>query len=277
MSELTGHTFIFNGNELPIDQYDKVDDLLKKHPSIYEVVRIEEGVPLFLEDYLHRLENSFATISKVKSYSDEEIASTIYRLIKINKHESGPVKLIFGTDRNSFFFAYLMRPHLPKPHEYISGVKTIFLEEERKNPTAKVWNESLRNKSVKLIEDTQVYEAILVNESGFITEASRSNVFFIRNDIVYTTPSDIVLPGITRKKVLKVCEQNKINVEFKALHKKDLPQYESCFLTGTARRIVPVRQINDQQFSVEKNILHRIIAGFDKMVLDYIQKKKKEK
>lgn len=271
MSEFIGDTFLYNGKELLIQEQNLVSDLLKKHPSVYEVVRIEEGVPLFLDDYLKRLENSFVTINKVKSYSNAEITETIHRLIKINNHKNGPVKLVFGIGNDPFFIAFLMRAHLPKPEEYKTGVRTILLEEERKNPSAKVWNESLRNKSAKLIEDKQVYEAILVNESGYITEASRSNIFFIANDIVYTTPVDLVLPGITRNKVLDVCKRNNIKVEFKSIHKNDLGQYNACFLTGTARQIVPIRQMNEQLFSVESKILMEIIAGFEEMVSAYIK------
>ena len=272
MSEFAGHAFLYNGKEQSIDQQHIVGALIKENPALYEVVRIEDGVPLFLEDYLLRLENSFDSINKVKLYSNEEISNSIQRLIKINHHKNGPVKLVFGVGDVPFLIVFLMKAHLPKPEEYITGVQTVLLEEERKNPSAKIWNESLRNKSTKLIEEQQVYEAILVNESGYITEASRSNVFFIASDIVYTTPVDFVLPGITRKKVLEVCREKGIEVNFKSIHKNDLSLYHACFLTGTARRVVPIKKINDLSFSVENKILAKITSGFDAMVSKYISR-----
>lgn len=272
MSEFAGHAFLYNGKEQSIDQQHIVGALIKENPALYEVVRIEDGVPLFLEDYLLRLENSFDSINKVKLYSNEEISNSIQRLIKINHHKNGPVKLVFGVGDVPFFIVFLMKAHLPKPEEYITGVQTVLLEEERKNPSAKIWNESLRNKSTKLIEEQQVYEAILVNESGYITEASRSNVFFITSDIVYTTPVDFVLPGITRKKVLEVCREKSIEVNFKSIHKNDLSLYHACFLTGTARQVVPIKKINDLSFSVENKILAKITSGFDAMVSKYISR-----
>jgi len=167
-----------------------------------------------------------------------------------------------------------MEPHLPKEEEYILGVKTVLLNEERVNPNAKIWNEDLREKSILLLEKTDTYETILVNEEGNITEASRSNIFFVKGNTIYTTPGSLVLPGITRKKVLEVCARLEIPIQYKNIRVQDLGIYDSCFLTGTARKIVPIRKIEEIEFDAKNLLVQKISTAFEDIVTEYIQNNK---
>lgn len=270
MSDITGKYFILNGQEYPVAGFDKFEHLPEKHPSIYEVIRVEEGVPLFVDDYLDRLEHSFSVIGRKSFIGRQELLFEIIRLITLNEHISGPVKLIFGTGDLSFSMLYIMKPHLPAPEEYITGVKTILLKATRHNPSAKIWNSALRSESIAAMQASGAYEAILVDESGHITEASRSNVFFIQNNLLVTSPASTVLAGITRKKVLEICASFYIHVKMEQVKASDLESYEACFLTGTARKIVPVRWIDSISFSVTHPMMQRISHGFETIVKEYL-------
>ncbi len=52
------------------------------------------------------------------------------------------------------------------------------------------------------LQESKAYEALLVNEEGYITEGSRSNVFLIKDGVIYTPADRDVLLGITRAKVI---------------------------------------------------------------------------
>ena len=132
----------------------------------------------------------------------DDLFAQVRELIRENGHRSGPVKLVFGAGAFDFFVAFIMKPHLPGPEEYVTGVRTVLMHEMRSNPNLKMWNRGLRDRSVELLERTRAYEAILVDADGLVTEASRSNVFFILGGEVVTTDDSGILPGITRKKVL---------------------------------------------------------------------------
>jgi branched-chain amino acid aminotransferase len=233
------------------------------------VIRIEDGIPLFINDYLDRLEHSFAVSGKSLFITRSEAVAEIMRLIGLNGHQSGPVKMIFGAGDNDFFLLYLMKPHLPKPEEYISGVKTILIHAIRHHPNVKIWNPAFRDESVAAMEASGAYEAILVDESNHITEASRSNVFFIKDDHLVTSPSETVLPGITRKKVLDICRSKGIRVKMEQVNVNDLEHYDACFLTGTARKIVPVRCIDSFPFSVVHPMMQSISQGYETLVKEY--------
>lgn len=93
------------------------------------------------------------------------------------------------------------------------------------------------------------YESILVRDGSVITEASHCNVFFVKDNIVYTHPAnEQILDGITRQIVIRLC--NKLNIEIKevAVDSKDVIYMDEAFLTGTTTQIASVKQIDEHLF-----------------------------
>lgn len=265
MSDCIGLKFIINGKEYPVSDYK--DDYFLSGNVVYEVLRAEDGVPLFVEDYLDRLQKT-VQLAGIKVTADKnEILQDIKKLIKINGNMQGPIKLMLSEE---ILLIHYMRPYLPDPLEYKTGVKTILLYEERINPNAKIWNSSFREKVISALQQNQAYEVILVNQKGEITEGGRSNVFFVSHDQLYTAPGLAVLPGITRLKVLEICTMNSIRVNETNISVKDIQRFDSAFLTGTSRKIVPVKKINNFVFSSDNPLVVRIARKFEEMVRDYV-------
>jgi branched-chain amino acid aminotransferase len=272
MSDCVGSKFIIDGNIYPSSDFD--ENLLDSTQMVYEVIRVEEGIPLFIEDYLNRLEKTI-NLSRLKiKIEPNRIQELIHRLIEINEFRQGPVKLMISTGKT---VVYLMRPYLPEPHEYVTGVKTVVVHVERPNPNAKVWNPPFRETIINALKQHSAYEAILVNRDGEITEGSRSNVFFVKGDELYTAPSAAVLPGITRMKVLEVCNSEHIKVNEVTLPLSEIANYDSVFITGTSRKVLPVRQIDDRIFSADNELVRRISIKFEELTSEYIQQWKKLK
>jgi branched-chain amino acid aminotransferase len=145
------------------------------------------------------------------------------------------------------------------------------MKEIRENPNVKSWNQGLRERSIGILQETGAYEAILVDQEGNITEASRSNVFFLHEKSVFTSPVKHVLPGITRKKVLQVCEEIGVPVVFEQILVSEIGRYQGCFLTGTARRVVPVERIDDTRFIPDTTLFRNISKAFEELVQKYIR------
>ncbi len=231
MSDCIGLKFIINGKEYPVSEFK--DDFFKSGKVVYEVLRAEEGIPLFIDDYLKRLQKT-VQLSGIKAKADKnEILQDIKKLIKINGNRQGPIKLMLSEDN---LLLHYMRPYLPEPHEYQTGVKTTLLHEERVNPNAKIWNSSFREKVISALQRNQAYEVILVNQKGEITEGGRSNVFFVKNDKIYTAPVSAVLPGITRMKVLEICRRNSIEVNETIISVMDIHRFDSAFLNRNIKK-----------------------------------------
>jgi branched-chain amino acid aminotransferase len=269
MNDCIGKWFIWNGNSQPVADFN--ENIFLGKEAIYEVIRVEEEIPVFIEDHLSRIGHTFNLSQLRITLNENRIKQQVNDLIKINKHQSGAVKIIITS---SDTIVYLMKPYKPTPKEYIFGVEAALMREERNNPTAKIWNQRLREKTVHSLNEKSVFEVILVNRKGYITEGSRSNVFLIRGECVYTTPPQVILPGITRQKVMEICHSNGINLKEKMIRYSELSGFEVMFLTGTTRKIVPVKRIDNIVFSVESEILKTIINGFERLVAEYIKSKK---
>ncbi len=265
MSECVGSKYVLNNQELPVSEFN--DDILQRGKVVYEVIRVEEGVPLFVEDYLDRLEKTIH-ISGIKiDYSRDFILKSIINLILINDFKSGPVKLMLSLEN---FLLHYMKPYLPETGAYISGVKTIFIHEERTNPNAKVWNTVFREKIIAALQQSGAYEAILVSRNHEITEGSRSNVFFVKGNELFTAPASTVLPGITRMKVLHACSLIGIKVNEVQLPYEEIGNYDSAFLTGTSRKVLPIRQIGDLIYQADNELVKAISEKFEEITADYI-------
>ncbi len=88
-------------------------------------------------------------------------------------------------------------------------------------------------------------EAIF-HRNGLMTEGSHSNLFFIKDGVVYTHPADEhILNGITREIVLKICRDNDITYVEKAISFENIHTMDEAFLTGTSTQIASIKKMDD--------------------------------
>jgi branched-chain amino acid aminotransferase len=265
--------YIHNNKIQTCDNFN--EDLLKLGVSVYEVIRIENGVAIFVDDHLERLFNS-ANLLKLKLSEDSmKIKSTIRKLIEINRTKLGKIKILIHFDsvskmqQNILF--YFNPHHFPTAEELNNGVSTGFCDAMRDVPNAKMHNTETRRKANRVIAEKKLFEALLVDNEGYITEGSRSNVLFIRENTVFSAPEHDILQGIARKNVKRICIKNNIKFVEKRIHKDDLSRMEALFLTGTSLKILPVANLEFYTFSTSNTLLSRLMALYDKSIDDYIK------
>jgi branched-chain amino acid aminotransferase len=270
MNECFNQCFLENGVKKEKDEFN--DDYLRKGKSIYEVIRIIDGVPLFLEEHLSRFRNSVHLIKENMLLNVEEFKSNIMQLLEINKTYEGNIKIVFNytEDDNKTIFFFIKHSY-PTLDDYISGVNTILYYGERNNPNAKIINTSFRENVEKSIKEMNAYEAILVNNEGFITEGSKSNIFLVIKDTVYTSPVEAVLPGITREMVMDIVKNSGIKYSEKRISVENLKTVEGLFITGTSPQVLPIKKVDEMEFkSSNNNIIRRIMKEYENKVKDYI-------
>lgn len=86
---------------------------------------------------------------------------------------------------------------------------------------------------------------LIVDSDGAVLEASRANVFVVRNGALLTPPTDgRILPGITRARVIELAGQAGIEVEETGLRHEDLLGADEVFLTGSVRGIELVSSLD---------------------------------
>jgi branched-chain amino acid aminotransferase len=90
-------------------------------------------------------------------------------------------------------------------------------------------------------------EAIMLNESGFVTDGSGENVFVVRDGRLFTPPTQAgCLDGVTRNSVMALAREADYEVREENLVRTDLYNADEAFFTGTAAEITPIREVDDR-------------------------------
>jgi branched-chain amino acid aminotransferase len=274
MAECLGSHFIYNGSLFSVKQFDT--SFLTRPHYIYEVFRVIDGVALFIEDHLTRLEQTCSLSQHCLGFDHADIAKSIYELIRSNNLLRGNIKIVIDQDATgqNDMRIYITEHQYPSDEQYKTGVGVALQKGIRHNPNAKVMDVGLRSEANLIKNNREVYETLLVDEKGCITEGSRSNVFFIRNDMVITPPLEDVLPGITRKHVIEVCKELNIPLIEEKVLARSVVVMEAVFISGTSRKVLPVNHIDEVEFDPGHPLTRQIQEGFDQRVHEYLRNHK---
>jgi len=216
--------------------FDRIDG-----NSVYEVIKLIEGVPLFFEDHMARMQRSAALLGAEIKKPTRQVRAEINELVEKNGCADINVKLVWYPEKEgSIFLTYFVRQDFPDDGAYRRGAHTILYDGERRNPQIKAVKTSYRERVRAVREAAGAYEALLVDDKGFISEGTRSNLFFLIDHQLCTPPSDAVLLGVTRQHVMALCRVLAIDAQEKMLPKVDLNRIEAAFITGTTIDILPI-------------------------------------
>jgi branched-chain amino acid aminotransferase len=102
-------------------------------------------------------------------------------------------------------------------------------------------------------------EAILMNSQGKVSEASGMNVFIVRNGKLITPGYEQdILEGITRDSILTIARNMGVEVVERPVDKSELLVADEVFLSGTAAKITPVRQVETCNLSSDRPITTKL-------------------
>jgi branched-chain amino acid aminotransferase len=229
--------------------------------GVFEGIRVYNGRVFELDAHIRRLYESAKVIRLPVSISHSELVSAIEQTVKANNITNGYIRLVVtrgvGTlglnpfiCKNSSIFIIADSIQLYPEELYEKGMRVISATTVRNHPLAippqaKTMN-YLNNILAKIESlDNNVPEAIMYNHEGYVAEASGDNVLIVKDGIIYTPPAEAgALPGITRSIVIKLANEENIQVVEKNLTKFDLYVCDEFFLTGTAAEVIGIVQID---------------------------------
>lgn len=275
MKEYIGKMGLYDGK---IIELSEITQSHTEYFSVYEVVRIEQGVPLFLDAHLERLFHSLSLESLVINETQNTLIQEVNRLIEENEYSYGKIKFVFyfpkyPQSHDYHYLVYFTEAIFPERDQYQKGVEVGICQAVRNDPNAKVMNTTARKLADQRIQENNVFEVLLVDDEGYITEGSRSNVFFIFRDQLVTPPDEAVLQGIARKNVIEICKERDIPLEIRKVHRSELQQAESIFLTGTSLKVLPVGQIDNFKYRVNSKLLVFLMSAYDQKIEKHISNK----
>ena len=102
-------------------------------------------------------------------------------------------------------------------------------------------------------------EALLLNSRGKVSEASGMNLFIVRDgDLITPGVDQDILEGITRASVIEIARSMGLNVIERPVDKTELFIADEVFLTGTAAKITPIKQIESTELGGERPIMEKL-------------------
>ncbi len=263
MNECYGRKYILNGELQPSETFD--NSMVYEGESIYEVIRVIKGYPVFFHDHMERLEASVRLQNKTGLADAAQLRLDIMKLLKTDKRKEINLKLVFNyNEGKTGYLIYFIESIYPSDEQYRKGVRGVLFHAERKDPESKVINHKLRSSIYHKLILEGGYEALLVNEQGCITEGSRSNIFFIRGESLFTAPDSCVLNGITRKYIIDICRENDIKVEFMCFPADNIHNCDAVFMTGTSPMVLPFYSIGDHNYNVGLPVITRLRELYQK-------------
>lgn len=263
--ELAGSHFYLDGVIMPADAGDESP---AGEVTFYEVIRTRNGIPIFFNDHMSRLMNGISTRYELREDIAEEVRHGLSALADIERHEEINMKVtVTFTGQDHQLHIGFIPSSYPTAMMVSSGVPLIIFHAERLEPGVKMLNTRLRMSVNDELARRKAYEALLINRDGFITEGSRSNIFFITDrGSVHTAPDSMVLSGITRKYVTELIRREGQPLIYEAVREDETGMFRSAFITGTSPMVLAVKSIENQCFDVKNPLIGRLRAKYAELV-----------
>ncbi|OGO82057.1 MAG: hypothetical protein A2Y21_05930 [Clostridiales bacterium GWC2_40_7] len=270
MTDNIGMYYFYNG-ELKDSTIVQMP-VLKGNKAVYEVIRLIEGVPLFLKDHYERLQGSISNIGYKIDFSFEVLADQIKKTSEANCNLNCNVKImVILTEAGRQTLLYISKSFYPDEELIEKGVNVGLLQLERENPNIKLINLTYREAADKKIREGNYFEVLLCSSDGSITEGSKSNVFLVKENRIFTAPGANVLKGITRKYVMEACKSAGYEVLETNIAVSRLKEMDGLFLSGTSIKVLPVTGVEELCFKSAKNpVIQAIRKEYDKIIKKYI-------
>ena len=227
--------------------------------AVYEVILYNEGVFYDFDAHINRLFNSLKSIEIEFSFTKKTIELIVKNLIRLNRVTFGSVYIQVSrgvAERNHTYDNLKIKPVLTiitsKKHNTtnadIKCVKAVTVRDNRwSRPDIKT-TQLLPNVLAKTMANKQgAYESIFIDDQGYVTEGSSSNIWIINynNEIITRNIDGKILSGITRKTVAEFAKLNDLKVIEKKFSKEDMIKAKEVFLTSASSFVTPINEIDE--------------------------------
>jgi len=252
--------------------------------GLFETMRSYNGTVFELDSHLDRLFASAKALSINNPYDKKYFADAVYAVLKANELTDARLRLTLTSgpmgqpDENRKPTVIIMATKLqPYPAEYYKKGVLVVLSPFRQNPADplcghKTTSYFSRIITLNLAHQKNAAEALWFTTDNRLAEGCISNVFLVKNSVLYTPLTTMpVLPGIARKTVLEIASKNSIQVVEKDLYINDLLDADEVFLTNVIMQVMPVNGI--EKHTVGNGKVGQMTERLRKLFEEFVKEK----
>ena len=232
------------------------DSVVQGGDAVWEGLRVYDGRIAELGGHLARLQDSAKALAFTNVPSSEELRAAIFETLAANgMRDNTHVRLTLTRGEKT---TSGMNPRLNqsgctlivlaewKPPVYSDdGIRVITASTRRNTPQcldSKIHHNNLLNNILASIEANVagVDSAIMLDVNGFVSETNDTNLFIVIDGAVLTPHADSCLPGLTRKMILTICDEQRIPSLERNVSLTEVYTADEVFTSGTMGELTPV-------------------------------------
>lgn len=248
--------------------------------GFFETLRTYNGKVLFWEAHMERLQAALTQFHIHMPYTQQDLLAVIEQLNLAAGGQDGYFRLNVSagehgiglqpseyTQPNVIVFRKEL-PDIPRGKEKTAQ----WLEVRRNTPegTLRVKSHHYGNNVLGRFEMSSLamQEGFFLTEEGYVAEGVTSNIFWVKDDILYTPSLEAgILPGITRAWILEHAQSVGMEIREGLFTKNDVEQGSECFITNSVQELVPICKLEDIQLLGNKGPIYlRLHEAFIKEV-----------
>ena len=230
--------------------------------GIWEGIRLVKNEWLFIDEHIDRLFEGCLAVDITLDLSRDEIKEAILETQKINNMTDSAHARVMITrgdkikpfqqpslSTSGINFIIIMEHSSESPNS--NGIKLVTVPQVRGLPMSqdpKLNSHSKLNCIIACIQANKAGgdEALMLDPYGFVNTTNSCNFFIVKNNEVWTSTGDYCMNGITRKKVIELCSENKIPIYEKNFSLVDVYSAQEAFITGTLGSLTQVISIDER-------------------------------
>ena len=237
------------------------DSVVQGGDAVWEGLRLYSEGLFCLDRHLERLQASAKAIAIKGVPTNEFIKEAIIKTLRANDMQSDVhirltltrgEKITSGMDprlNQSGPCLIVLAEWKPPVYDNEHGISVITSSIRRNNPNfldSKIHHNNLLNNILAKIQANVagVDSAMMLDEHGYAAELNGTNVFLVKNNILYTPHADACLHGITRGLIIELAKKNGIEVLEKNLSMTEFYTADEVFGTGTMGELTPITEID---------------------------------
>jgi branched-chain amino acid aminotransferase len=250
--------------------------------GLYETIRAYNGRPFRLDAHIARMRYSAEKLGIL--IKPGEIRQAVKDTILANGFADTRIRITLSIGEGTITpnLSSCLEPtiavlvteyHPPSPEKYQNGYKVIISGIRRNSRSPVTYMKSANTMEAMLARqearEKGMDEALFMNEKGFATETSGSNLFLIKDGVLITPRFETgILPGVTRVVVFEVAHQLGIKVKEKNVRLEELLGGDEAFITNSLIEIVPVTMVDGKKIGPGKPgpITGRLTTGYKNLV-----------
>jgi branched-chain amino acid aminotransferase len=221
---------------------------------LFESIKLQYGKPLYAKEHYNRLMQGASVLSFETELSFETFTNVIEQAAVA--HPNGRARFVLYRDSEGFYY-----PHQNKASFTVEVSETTLskqlIELGLYTQNYKPCNDLSALKSgnallyvlASIWAKEQIFDdALILNEHGFVCEATSSNIFVIKNQQLFTPPlSEGCINGIMRAHLLQ--SYKRFPIIEKPIQVADLKEVDGILLTNAIQGIVSVGKFENTKFS----------------------------